>query len=63
MEEKILDKVVSLVNYLIAKPNEAFTYDDYMILAAEFMNIKAAGKAETAAPIEKPAAAGRRIRY
>ena len=61
MEEKILEKVVSLVNYLIAKPNEAFTYDDYMILSAEFMSIKAAGKTETGGA-EKPAA-GRRIRY
>ena len=55
MEEKILEKVASLVNYLIAKPNEAFTYDDYMILASEFRDIRAAAG-------EKQTATGRRNR-
>ena len=35
MEEKIQNKITSLVEYIISKPNEALTLDDYTILAAE----------------------------
>ena len=35
MEEKIQAKITGLVEYIISKPNEAITLDDYTILAAE----------------------------
>lgn len=35
MEEKIQEKLTGLVEYIISKPNEAISLDDYTILAAE----------------------------
>ena len=40
MEEKIESKITSLVEYIISKPNEAITLDDYTILAAELKDIR-----------------------
>lgn len=40
MEEKIESKIAGLVEYIIGKPNEAVTLDDYTILAAELKDIR-----------------------
>ncbi len=40
MEEKIQAKITGLVEYIISKPNEAMTLDDYTILAAELKDIR-----------------------
>ena len=40
MEEKIESKITSLVEYIISKPNEALTLDDYTILAAELKDAR-----------------------
>jgi hypothetical protein len=40
MEEKIESKITSLVEYIIGKPNEAVTLDDYTILAAELKDAR-----------------------
>ena len=40
MEEKIESKITSLVEYIISKPNEAITLDDYTILAAEMKDAR-----------------------
>ena len=40
MEEKIKSKITSLVEYIIGKPNEAVTLDDYTILAAELKDAR-----------------------
>ena len=40
MEEKIESKVTSLVEYIISKPNEAITLDDYTIMASELKDAR-----------------------
>ena len=40
MEEKITAKVNSLIEYIISKPNEAMTLDDYTILMNEVKDIR-----------------------
>ena len=40
MEEKINQKIESLIDYIVAKPNEEITMDDYNILAAEVRDIR-----------------------
>ena len=40
MEEKIQEKLTGLVEYIIGKPNEAISLDDYTILAAELKDIR-----------------------
>lgn len=40
MEEMISKKIESLVDYLINKPNEVMTMEDYNILTAELRDIR-----------------------
>ena len=40
MEEKIESKMTEVVEYIIGKPKETITADDYMILAAELKDAR-----------------------
>ena len=40
MEEKINNKIEALIDYIINKPNEEITLDDYNILSAEIRDIR-----------------------
>ena len=40
MKEKIEKKIVSIVDYIISKPDSEITTDDYMILASEVRDIR-----------------------
>jgi len=40
MEEKIQEKINALVEYIISKPVEAVTSEDYMILSAELKDAR-----------------------
>ena len=40
MKEKIEEKIDSIINYIISKPNDKITTDDYMILASEVRDIR-----------------------
>lgn len=40
MEEKIEKKMTEVVEYIIGKPKETITADDYMILAAELKDVR-----------------------
>ena len=40
MKEKIEKKIEAIVDYIISKPEDKFTTDDYMILASEVRDIR-----------------------
>ena len=40
MKEKIEKKIEAIVDYIIGKPEEKITADDYMILASEVRDIR-----------------------
>ena len=40
MKEKIQNKIEDVVNYIVSKPVEEVTLDDYTILANELKNIR-----------------------
>ena len=40
MEEKIESKMTEVVDYILNKPKEAITADDYMILASEVRDLR-----------------------
>lgn len=40
MKEKIEKKIEAIVDYIIAKPEETITADDYMIIASEVRDIR-----------------------
>ena len=40
MKEKIEKKIESIIDYIISKPEEKITADDYMILASEVRDIR-----------------------
>ena len=40
MKEKIEKKIEEIINYIIAKPEDKITADDYMILASEVRDIR-----------------------
>lgn len=40
MKEKIEAKIESIIDYIISKPEEEITLDDYTILAAEVRDIR-----------------------
>ena len=40
MEEKIEKKMTEVVEYIIGKPKETITADDYMILATELKDVR-----------------------
>ena len=40
MEEKIESKMTEVVDYILSKPKEAITADDYMILASEVRDLR-----------------------
>lgn len=40
MEEKLTDKISSVLEYIIGKPNEEITLDDYTILMNEVKEIR-----------------------
>ena len=40
MEEKIESKIRAVVEYIISKPAEAITLDDYTILSAEMKDVR-----------------------
>ena len=40
MKEKIEKKIEAIIDYIISKPEEKITADDYMILASEVRDIR-----------------------
>ena len=40
MKEKIENKIGKIIDYIISKPEEKITTDDYMILASEVRDIR-----------------------
>lgn len=40
MREKIENKIGSIIDYIISKPDSEITADDYMILASEVRDIR-----------------------
>ena len=40
MKEKIETKIEAIIDYIISKPDEQITADDYMILASEVRDIR-----------------------
>ena len=40
MEEKIESKMTEVIEYIIGKPKETITADDYMILASELKDLR-----------------------
>lgn len=40
MKEKIERKIESIIDYIISKPDDKITTDDYMILASEVRDIR-----------------------
>ena len=40
MKEKIEKKIEAIIDYIISKPEEKITTDDYMILASEVRDIR-----------------------
>ena len=40
MKEKIENKIEAIIDYIISKPEDKITMDDYMILASEVRDIR-----------------------